>query len=171
MKKDMLTILILALSILNLVLGAVIVFTVVPTTIRTNKLISKVATAIDLELQDTEGTEEPVVDIADLEVYQIPEDLTITLKKGESDASNHYAVVSVSLSINTKSDDYKDLQPSVELNVNVIKEIINDEFSKYTVNDVTENKEVIKKEILKRIQEYFNSDFITSISVGKLLVQ
>lgn len=171
MKKNMLTILILALSILNLVLGAVIVFTVVPTTIRTNALISKVASAIDLELQDTTASDEPAVDIANLEEYPIPEDLTINLKKEENDSTSHYAAVSISLFINKKAKDYKDLRPSVDSNVSVIKEIISDEFSKYTVNEVTENKDVIKEAILNRIQEYFQSDLITSISVGKLLVQ
>lgn len=171
MKKNLLTVFILALCILNVVLGAVIVFTVVPTTIRTNNLISKVASAIDLEIESTAEKDVPEVDIADLEVYPVPDDIIINLKKEENDTNSHYASVSVDLSINTKSEDYKTLNPTIETNVSKIKEIISDEFSKYTVNTVTENKENIKSEILRRIQEYFKSDFIVSISIGKLVVE
>ncbi|QHQ62083.1 flagellar basal body-associated protein FliL [Anaerocolumna sedimenticola] len=171
MKKNFLTIIILALGILNMILTAVIVFAVVPTTMRTNNLISKVASTIDLELESPDANDPNQINIADIEVYQIPEDLTINLKQDPGDTKSHYALVSVSLSINTKSEDYKSLQPTIATNQSSITEIINDEFSKYTVSTVTENKDKIKSEILKKIQEHFKSDFIISISVGKLVVE
>jgi flagellar basal body-associated protein FliL len=169
MKKSIVTIIILAIGILNMVMTAVIVFAVVPTTMRTNNLISKVASAIELELEPTKGEND--INIEDIEVYQIADDITINLKKEANDAKTHYALVSVSLSINEKSEDFKALEPTVATNESKIKEIIADEFSKYTVNNVTENKEQIKINILKDIQEYFKSDFIVSISVGKLVVE
>ncbi len=171
MKRNLLTIIILALGILNMILTAVIVFAVVPTTMRTNSLISKVASTIDLELESPSDKGENQIDIADIEVYQIPEDLTINLKNDANDEKNHYALVSVSLSINTKSEDYKVLQPTIATNESSITEIINDEFSKYTVSTVTANKENIKAEILDKLQKLFKSDFIISISVGKLVVE
>lgn len=171
MKRNLLTIIILALGILNMILTAVIVFAVVPTTMRTNSLISKVASTIDLELESPSDKDENQIDIADIEVYQIPEDLTINLKNDTNDDKNHYALVSVSLSINTKSEDYKVLQPTIATNESSITEIITDEFSKYTVSTVTANKENIKAEILEKLQELFKSDFIISISVGKLVVE
>jgi flagellar FliL protein len=174
MKKNMLAILILALCILNVVLGAVIVFTVVPTTVRTNNLITKVSSAIDLELSSSSSsteTQAAVVDVADLEGYPILEDSPLNLKKDVNDTVSHYALVSVSLSLNKKSKDYKSLQPTIETNKSNITEIISDEFSKYTFNNVSDNKENIKVEILRRIQEYFKSDFITNISFGKFITQ
>lgn len=169
MKRNILTIIILALGILNMILTAVIVFAVVPTTMRTNNLISKVASTINLELENP--SEKDQVDISDIQVYQIPEDLTINLKSEPNDTKSHYALVSVSLSINTKSDDYKTLQPTIETNESSITEIIDDEISKYTVKNVKENKDKIKEEILKRIQEYFKSDFIIGISIGRLVAE
>ncbi len=172
MKKNLLTIVILALGIVNMILTAVIVFSVVPTTIRTNNLIAKVASNIDLELESPTAEEEASpIGIADLEVYKIEKEMTINLKKNENDTKNHYALVSVSFSINTKSEDYETLQPTIATNESAITEIISDEFSKYTVDVVNENKDNIKVEILKRVQEYFNSDFIVSVSVGKLVVE
>ncbi len=171
MKRNILTIIILALGILNMILTAVIVFAVVPTTMRTNNLISKVASTIDLELEGLPRNDADQVDIADIEVYQM-DDLTISLKPEENDTKNHYALIeNVSLSINTKSEDYKTLQPTIETNKGYITEIITDEFSKYTVKNIKENKEIIKEEILKKIQEYFKSDFIISISVGNIVIE
>lgn len=172
MKKNFLTIFILALVIINMILSAVIVFTVVPTTVRTNKLIAKVASNIDLEIESPSADSKPEnIDIEDIEVYQVPEDITINLKKLPNDTKNHYALVSVSFSINKKSEDYEKLNPTIANNVSSIKEIISDEFSKYTVDDVNNNKEKIKTEILKRVQEKFQSDFIISVAVGKLVVE
>ncbi len=171
MKRNLLTIIILALGILNMVLTAVIVFAVVPTTMRTNTLISKVASTIDLELESPEANSLNKIDIADIEVYQIPDDMTINLKNDANDTKSHYALVSVSLSINTKAEDYKVLQPTIATNESSITEIITDEFSKYTVSTVNDNKEIIKAEILKKLQALFKSDFIISISVGKLVVE
>lgn len=166
MKKNLLTIFILALCVINLVLSAVIIFSVVPTTIRTNKFIAKVASNLDLELGEKTAETKEKISVADLETYPLKEDITVNLKNDENDSNNHYALVKVSLSINKKSKDYETLNPTVETNENSIREIVFDEFSQYTVNTVLDNKDKIKSNILKNIQEYFNSDFIPAISVS-----
>lgn len=171
MKKNMLSIIILAVGILNVILGAVIVFAVVPTSIRTNNLISKVASTVDLELSSSSDSNNQVK-IEDIENYPI-DNITMTLKRGQNDSKNHYAQVSsVSLSINTKSKDYAKYKPTVEQNENRIKEIISGEFEKYTAPTVMVNKETIKSEILRRLQEeLYNSDFIVGLSLGETLVE
>lgn len=170
MKKNLLTILILALGILNMILTAVIVFAVVPTTMRTNTLISKVASTIQLELESSKNSDENKIDIADIETYNIEEKMTINLKNSPNDSKSHYASVTVSLSVNKKAKDYGKLNSSISANENAIKEIIRDEFINYTKEQVVTNeyKEIIKNDILLKIQEYFDSDFIVGISTGIL---
>lgn len=167
MKKNLLTIIILALGILNMILTAVIVFAVVPTTVRTNALISKVASTIELELN---GTNEDKIELADIETYNFEESLTINLKNSPNDSRSHFAVVTVSLSLNKKAEDYTSINEAITANKNVIEEIIRDEFVNYTVTEVTSNeyKPVIKQAILEKLQEYFNSDTIIGISTGIL---
>lgn len=165
MKKNLLTIIILALGILNMILTAVLVFAVVPTTMRTNRLISKVASTIDLELESESEDKENQIGIEDIEEYNISNPITVNLKSEAHDTRNHYALVYASLSLNKKSEDYKTLQPAIKANESAITEIINDEFTKYTVDDVFNKKENIKAEILKKIQELFNSDFIIGVSI------
>lgn len=172
MKKNLITVIILALGLINLVLTAVIVFAVVPTTIKTNNLITKVATSIDLELQSPiDNGKESSVDMVDTEEFAIAEDITANLQNSTNDTQGHYALVNASLSINKKSEDYATLQPMLEPNVNAIREIITEECSKYTKDTILENKVKIKEEILKRLQEKFQSDFIVEVSFGKFIVE
>lgn len=170
MKKNLLTILILALGILNMILTAVIVFAVVPTTMRTNALISKVASTIQLELEGSKNSDESKIALADIETYNIEEKMTINLKNSPNNSKSHFASVTVSLSINKKSEDYSKVNSSISANENAIKEIIRDEFINYTKEQVTTNeyKDIIKNDILIKIQEYFGSDAIIGISTGIL---
>ena len=51
MKKNILTIVIMAASIINLILSAVLIFSVMPTMNKTSNLIDKVSSVIDLEIE------------------------------------------------------------------------------------------------------------------------
>ena len=107
MKKNLITVIILALVLANLILTAILVFTIIPQTKKSNQLIDQVCSAINLELQSGENTPAtPEVPIEDVETYAITDGFTVNLKQGE-DGKQHYAVFSVSLSLNTKSDGYK----------------------------------------------------------------
>jgi flagellar FliL protein len=168
MKKNILTIIIMALTVINVVLSAVIVFVIVPTSNKTNQLISKVASIVDLELESPEEAEGQIA-VSDIVIYEIEEKLTINLKK--TDDTNHYAVGYVSLSINNKSKDMETLQPLIEMNENEIKEIVTEEFGKYTIDEVNDKKNVIKEQVLNRIQEHFNSNLFINVSFGNLILQ
>ena len=54
MKKNILTIVIMASTVLNLVLTIIMVFSIVPAMNKSNKLVDKVASVIDLELEKEE---------------------------------------------------------------------------------------------------------------------
>jgi hypothetical protein len=168
MKKNILTIIIMAITLINTILLGVLIFTIVPTANKTNQMVAKVASLIDLELESPEKANE-VIPVADIETYDIPDKLTINLKQG-ADGLNHYAIVYVSLSMNSKNADYEKLQPKVEANVNPIKEIVTEEFAKYAMNEVEENKNIIKKQVITRIQDLFQSDFIINVSFGNIIL-
>ncbi len=167
MKKNILTVIIMAMALINIILSAIIIFVVVPTSNKTNRLVSKVAQIIDLELENPDAKEDELA-VSDIETYEIPDKLTIRLKK--SDEAKHYAIVYVSLSVNKKHEQYTELQPFIQQNENEIKEIVTDEFSHYTIDEVDNNKNQIKERVLSRIQELFKSDFIINVSFGNLLL-
>ena len=167
MKKNILTIIIMAITIVNTILLGVLIFTIVPTSNKTNQLVAKVASIVDLELESPEASKN--VPIADIVTYDIPDKLTIKLKADDTD-TNHYAIIYVSLSMNSKNEKYNDLVPKVAENVNPIKEIVTEEFAKYTMNDVEANKNIIKDQVISRIRELFQSDFITNVSFGNIIL-
>lgn len=171
MKKNIFSVLALAVSIINLILCILIVFTLVPSAAKTNKLITKVASNLDLEIESTVGLDDDKekVPLKDIEIYPL-EELTINLKSSEGDTRNHYAKVTASLSMNKKHKDYKKLSPEMKAYESYITEIITDEFSKSTASNVMENKDSIKERVLSSLEDKFDSDFIVDMSIGKIVV-
>ncbi len=169
MKKNILTIIIMAVTLINTILLGVLIFTIVPSANRTTKLVDKVASIVDLEMESPENASAQVA-VSDIMIYDLPDKLTINLKKGD-DGVEHYAMLNVSLSMNSKHEDYETLNPKVTENSNAIEEIIQEEFAKYSRDEVEANKNVIKNQIIIRIQELFQSDFIISVSFGNLILQ
>lgn len=167
MKKNMLTIIILALCLVNTILSALVVFVVVPTSQRTDKLITQVASVINLEL---EGEGASKVDIANIESYKIEESKTMNLKISEN-GKEHYAVMDyVSISINKASEDYEKLQPLLATQNSAIMDIVDSVMSKYTYEEAIDNREQMKEEILDELKRYFGSgDFVVGVTLGNLL--
>lgn len=109
--------------------------------------------------------------MADTETYSFADNMTIPLKKTEGDDKDHYCVVSVTLSINTKADGYKEYGSAENLTnmEGLMKDQINSVFAQYTAEEVRDNQEMVKKEILDRIQTMFDSKFIYNVSFGDIL--
>lgn len=168
MKKNLFTIIVIALLIVNVILSALLVFVVVPTTNKTNHLITQVASIIDLELESQTAQE---IRVEDIDVYNIEKQLTLTLKSSEGDTKPHYAAFNISLSLDKTSGDFETLSPTVATNESVIKEIVMNCFSTYTKDEVFSNIDNIKEEVIKQLRDYFKSDFIINVSFSNLVVQ
>jgi flagellar FliL protein len=164
MKKNILTIIIMAITLINTVLLALLIFAIVPTSNRTNQLVTKVASIVDLELEDTQDSE---VAVSDIITQKLEDKLTITLNSSSADP--HYAVLFLSLSMNSKNEDYELLSGKITENEGPISEIVTEEFGKYTIDNVQEHKEDIRQAVLTRVQELFQSDFIINVSFGNVV--
>ena len=165
MKKNLITVIILALVLANLILTAILVFTIIPQTKKSNQLIDQVCSAINLEPAT------PEVPIEDVETYAITDGFTVNLKQGE-DGKQHYAVFSVSLSLNTKSDGYKTYGGSEGLaaKVTIIQSEINTIVNGYTLDEFNANGyQNVKDDILKTLQDMFGgSDFIVGVNFSSV---
>ncbi len=161
MKKNMLAVLILILTLVNVSLTAFAIFIVVPNAKRTDELITKVMSAIDLELESPVVTDYNVsYDIKNVVKYDII-DLKANLKSGE-DGKTHVAVGSCSLSIDKEHKDYEDLFPLVATMQTDIVSIIKNRLLQYTKEeiDVVETRKELSKSILADIQALFDSRFV-----------
>lgn len=170
MKKNILTVVILALSVINLVLIAVLMFSVVPMANKTNALISQVASIIDLELESPDAGQK--INLSKVEPKEInPEGgLTINL----TDGANSYALLDgITLSINTEHEDYKELNPTIDKNISFILQDVNDIIKQHTKEEMksTTETEKVRQEILEKIQDRFGSQFICDIALNNLRCQ
>ena len=148
--------------VVNLVLTVILTITILPETQKANELITKVCSAIDLDLESGSATSNANIPIDQIEVYNIDDEQTINLKQ-DGDGKDHFAMITVSISMDTKNSDYKELKPQVEEKVNLIKGDINNIVSQYTIDEIKNNQSAVQDEILKDLQKMFGSDFIVAV--------
>ncbi len=171
MKKNLLSLVILSLLVVNIVLTAVMLFSVLSTNKKTAAIVTDIAGILQLEL-NSGGDGAGAVSIADTEVYAIAEQ-TIALEKEEGDTKDHFAVVSMSLSINMKHEDYKAYGADVVNKEDLIKSEIISVISSYTATEarLPEVQEKMCDEILERVQNLYGSTFIYKVSFSNIMVQ
>lgn len=166
MKKNILAIIILAATIVNIALTSLMLFTIIPKAQRTDALIQKIVSIIDLELENPNAADYAEVPFADRETYAIAETLTVNLSREESDNKNHYAHVTATLVLNKSSKNYATIQPLLLSYEPIIKSIISEEVAKYTVNQIGEAKKAIQTEVLSRLRTEFEStDFMVGVDL------
>ena len=173
MKKNLISVAILVLLIVNIVLTSIMMFSVLNTNKKTAAFVTEVASAIQLELgTDEESQETETVAIDDIDTYTIA-DMTIQLKpsattnsSGENTSKVHYVSTSIVLSMNKKNADYKTYSADL-----VNKDEITEAFSQYTMEEASENPQAVKDEILSRIQALYGSDFIFDVTLSNPLYQ
>ena len=171
MKKKILSIVILALLIVNLVLTSIMMFSVTSTNKKTGAVVADIASILKLELGTEEEQESTAVSMEDTAFHDMESELTIMLAKDplDEEAKEHFVMVQVSLSMDTTNKDYKTYGESI--NDNQIAGVMQEVFGKYTADEVQPRSEDIKEEILAEIQKLYNSEFIYKVTFSKLVVQ
>ena len=95
MKKNLMSVLILVLVLANLVLTAILMISVVPQSQKANELITKVCSAIDLELEGGKDNATINVPMEQLEMLDLAEGQSLTINLQEtSDGRKGFAVIS-----------------------------------------------------------------------------
>lgn len=174
MKKNLISIVILALLIVNIVLTAIMMFSVVGTSRKTAALVDNIATALNLELAaNGNGEEDEAVSVpmADIATYDVAGGEKMTIQLKSNDDEQHFCIVSVTLSMNTKDKTYKKFGETLSERDTLIKGEIFDVFGQYTVEEAKNNQEEIKDKILERIQTMFDSEFIFNVVFNDIMIQ
>lgn len=180
MKKNMLSFIILALLVVNLVLTSVMMFSVTSTNKKVSDLVGNIAVALNLELTEPGAADQAAeVSLADTEVYAIAGSMTMPLAlETVTDAEDNqtskqgYLVCNVSLSMNTKHKDYKTYgsAEAMAAKEELVKDAINTIVSKHTAAELQADTglEDLKAELLTAVQDLFQSDFIYKISISEV---
>lgn len=159
MKRNLMTVVILALVVLNLAMTGVIMFFTVSANSKTIALIDNIASVLDLEIAGLPGASENVVPVDAQEVYDIADAMTIALKTSP-DGSDHYAMVMVSFTLDKTHEDYATYQPMVAEKESKLKSEIIDVIGSYTKEEAMADKTGLENAILSRVQSMFGSNFI-----------
>lgn len=178
MKKNLLSILILALLIVNIVLNVIVMISVTSTNKKTAAVIGDIATILNLELEAGNGEEtEAAITMADTATYDIADKLTIPLRvesaENGGDGAQHFLVVSVSLAMNINDEDYETYgsAEAMATKEGMIKGEITDVISGYSLTDLQKDGDAVREEILKRLQAMFDSKFIYKVTFRDYIPQ
>lgn len=175
MKKNILSIIILALLIVNIVLTSVMMFNVTSTNKKVADLVGNIATVMNLELTVPGQEAKEEISLKDTAFYAIANPMTMPLA-AEIDADGKskegYLVCNMSFSLNTKHKDYKAYGSDEAMGEQeeLIKDAINTIVSKHTASELRADAglEGLKAEILAAVQELFQSDFIYKVSISEV---
>lgn len=168
MKKNLLSIIILALLVVNIVLSAIMMISVSSATKKTASLVADIAAIIGLEIEGLpDSNMAAAVPMSQTEVFNITGELTIPLKTGE-DGKSHFAMGTVSLSMNSAHEDYATYSETMATKEGLIKDIIFSVMANYTMEEAKTSSAAIKQEIIQEIQALFGSDFIYGVSYSFL---
>ncbi len=172
MKKNLMSIIILALLVVNLVMTGIMMFSVINVSNKNAKLVGDIAAVLSIETGSGEEEDGPVnVSIDDTDVYVISDQMTIPFATGE-DGKEHIFLVTVSLSLNKKDSDYKTYgtAEAMEAKESLIKAEIQAVINQYTMEQYKANQELIRQEVLEEIQAlYDGSTFIFNVNFSDYL--
>ena len=170
MKKNLLTIITFALVLVNIVLTSILTITIMPEVKKVNELVTRICDAIDLDLQAATGAESTEnVSLENVESYNLPDSLTINLKPG-ADGATHYGVVSITLSINKKSESYETYGANITGGMydGIISDTVNATISKYTYEEITADQSAVQREIKNELNAKFGSNLIVNVGFSKV---
>ena len=184
MKKNLLSILILALVIVNMAMTAFVLFSVMSTNAKTAALVTDILGALELEANsgmngDGTGLGSNVnVAISDRANYNLSKadgsNMTFSLRPG-ADGGQHYAVVTaIVLFMNTSDPDYATHGTEEQLTANsvALQGVAGNVFSAHTLDELNADQAAIKQELLAAFQEYYGgSRFIYDVNLSGLLTQ
>ncbi len=173
MKKSLINIITLAVGVANMVLMIVLVFAIVPAMNNTNNLITKICSAIELELSNSSGIGVEDLPIENLAVYNISEKIQGNLQNGV-DGKPHYMIFNVTISMNSKHEDYNTYGTAEAMleREGLIRSRIYKVVAEHTLEEAQNNVAGLEDEVLASIKQlYNNSNFIVDVSFTDYIFQ
>lgn len=176
MKKNLLSVLILALLIVNIAMTAIMMVSVLGTNNKTGALVTSIARVMNLELYEP-GESANNVPLSQTATYALADRLMIQLKPSVDEEGNStgasMVIFYMALAMDTEHKDYKELgsEETLQSFEIQIKDTVASVVHEYTEQEFSENSDQVKAEILSAIQDLFQSDFIYRVSISDVIFQ
>ena len=167
MKKNLLSVLILVLLIVNIALSAIVMTSVISTNQKTADLITSIATVMNLELYNPGGEAIADIPMSETATHDMTGTLTIPLAV-EPGSKQVYIQFNMSLFMNNKHQDYKTYGETIGERQSAILDTVTSVISSHTEAECHEDFDEIREEVLKAIQDLFESDFIYKVGISNI---
>ncbi|MCR5216851.1 MAG: hypothetical protein K6C69_07900 [Lachnospiraceae bacterium] len=176
MKKNTINIIILVLCLINLILNALIIFSVLPMANKTSSLVTKIAGIIDLELDGKwAGSGAPgtlTIDQIDTRIIKDADENTkLTVSVTSADGKSHYVVTGLAVSLDMTHKDYATLSASFDNANSLVISKAEQIIASYTFEEASSKRTEMQERILQALKELFQSDMIYEVSFQGFLVQ
>lgn len=177
MKKNLMSVLILILLIVNIALSAVMMISVVGTNQKTAQLVDSVLLAMNLEMYSPgSGANVP---LSDSVPYDFDGDNTLTILLAPSVTVNESGTVTsgkdvyiqfdIALLMNTKHEDYATYYENIASYKGLLLDTIESVVSAHTEEECRAGfTEDIREEILRAVQNLFKSQFVYQITLSNV---
>ena len=178
MKKNLLSILILVLLLVNIALTAVMMISVTGTNKKTGELVTNIATVLNLELYNPGGIPLAEVPLSETETYSI-EGFMVPLNRSvivnedgttETSKKTEYFLFTLTLYLNTKHEDYKSYGGAEKLATleSSIKDTVTEVVRTHTLEECQSDLDSINEQVLAEIQKMFDSNLIFKIGISDI---
>lgn len=181
MKKNFLTIIVIALLIVNIVLTGIMMISMMGTNKKTADLVSDIAAVLNLELGVEEEEEEEVqIPMSQQYIWTLTEKLEIPLQSEDIvDAEgnvigtqDHYIVfTSIAFSLDTKAKGYKKYGANIADYESMVRDAVTSVVSKHTIDDCRNDFDTIREEVLEAVRGLFDKEFIYNIAISGIKYQ
>lgn len=177
MKKNLMSVLILILLIVNIALSAVMMISIVGTNQKTAQLMDSILLAMNLELYGPDSGAN--VPLSDSEPYdfggknemQILLAPSFTVKEDGTavKGKDTYIVFDIALLMNTKHEDYATYSENIDSYKGMLLDTIESVVSAHTEEECRAGfTDDIREEILRAVQNLFKSQFIYQITISNV---
>lgn len=172
MKKNLITVIILAICIINLVFNILIVFVFMPSATKTNKLITDIAEVLDLEIKSLASGGDGDFDVSNLSAFKLEQSNPINLA-ADGSGNTHVVLYGLTINLDKTASDFEKTEENLTASTALIYDTTRNIIGKYTYNQVidVEVQRQIKEEILVSLRELFNTDCIYSVSFYNWVAQ
>ncbi|MDD6331281.1 MAG: flagellar basal body-associated FliL family protein [Clostridium sp.] len=172
MKKNLMSVIILAICIVNLVLNALMVFVLVPATKKTDNLITEIAAVLHLELEKNDDGTTAGPDLKNVQNYNLTDNTTVNLKN-DGTGTNHYAVIGISISMDGSSKDYEELNTKLGETESWVFDVTRSVVQEYTYAEINDAaiQDLIKQKITEGLQEKYQTDCIYDVTFSQFITQ
>lgn len=172
MKKNIFSVIITALTVINVVLTAVLFFVMIPTFNKTNTLLTQVASVLSIELNaDDKADPDSDYKLSDLQAIPVTWDTQATYNlKTDTDNKERFAMLKgYTLYLNKNADDFDDINKMLTEDNAQVTSIISSVIGKHTYTEATQD--LVQKETLEEIEKLLDSKVVVRIALDGFVKQ